>query len=94
MIIKFTKDYTGRETAMKPYKAGTQADLPTAQALELVKLGVAREMWAEIGRMYDPKPVTPAITEALQAAETSPKFDEVPDKPQPVKKPRKGKSKK
>jgi hypothetical protein len=59
MIVKFTKDYTGRETAMTAYKAGTQADLPTAQALELVKLGVAREMWAEIGRMYDPPKVEP-----------------------------------
>jgi hypothetical protein len=59
MIVKFTKDYTGRETAMTAYKAGTQADLPTAQALELVRLGVAREMWAEIGRMYDPPKAEP-----------------------------------
>ena len=76
MIVKFKQDYTGRETAMKEYKAGAQADLPTAQALELVRLGVAREMWAEIGKMYDPpkampEPEPPAVVEA-----------------QPVKKPR------
>ena len=54
MKLKFTKDYTGRETAMKEYKAGAQADIPNAQALELIRLGVAREVWASIGAMYDP----------------------------------------
>ena len=61
MKIKFKQDYTGRETAMKEYKAGEQADLPTAQALELVRLNVAREMWVEIGKLYDPKPMDPKI---------------------------------
>ena len=59
MNIKFLKDYAGRETAMKEYKAGTTAEFPTAQALELVRMGVAKEPWAEIGKAYDPKPIAP-----------------------------------
>lgn len=57
MILKFTKDYVGRETAMQEYKAGQQAEIPNAQALELIRLGVAKDMWTEIGKLYDPKPI-------------------------------------
>ena len=53
MILKFTKDYIGRETAMKQYRAGETEDISNAQALELIKLGVAKETWAEIGKMFD-----------------------------------------
>lgn len=56
MKIKFTHDFVGRETAMKQYKAGDEADISNAQALELIKLGVAKEPWAEIGKMFDPAP--------------------------------------
>jgi hypothetical protein len=41
MKIKFTDDYVGRETAMKAYAKGDEADLSPAQALELIGLGVA-----------------------------------------------------
>ena len=54
MNLKFTKDYIGRETAMKQYRAGETEDISNAQALELIKLGVAKETWAEIGKMFDP----------------------------------------
>ena len=92
MIVKFTKDYTGRETAMQEYKAGEQADLPTAQALALVNLGVARELWSEIGKMYDPPKMAEPTTNEVKADETSPKFAEVlVEEAPPVKKPRKGK---
>ena len=44
MKLKFLTDHTGRETAMKEYKAGAVAEIPTAQALELIRLGVAAEV--------------------------------------------------
>lgn len=56
MIIKFKRDYIGRETAMQEYKAGEQADLPNAQAMELVRMDVASEVWAEVGKLYDLTP--------------------------------------
>jgi len=54
MRIKFTSDYIGRETAMKQYHAGDSAEFGNAQALELIKLGVAKEEWKMIGELYDP----------------------------------------
>jgi len=53
MKLKFTQDYSGRETAMKEYRKGDEADISNAQALALIKLGVAKEVWASIGAMYD-----------------------------------------
>jgi len=44
MKIKFTEIYVGRETAMKVYNKGDEADLSPAQALELIGLGVAVEV--------------------------------------------------
>lgn len=67
MILKFTRDYIGRETAMQQYKAGDSADFPNSQALELVRLGVAREIWASIGALYDPpKAQEPASVEVKE----------------------------
>jgi len=43
MKIKFLVDCIGRETAMVEYKAGDIADFPTAQALELIRIGHAEE---------------------------------------------------
>ena len=43
MRIIFLKDYTGRETAGKPYKAGDGLELDHQPAIELIALGVARE---------------------------------------------------
>jgi hypothetical protein len=84
MKLKFTQDYSGRETAMKEYKAGEQADIPNAQALELVKMGVAREVWASIGAMYDPKPLPPSVSGSpvvLMPESTSEAKEEAPAKP-------------
>lgn len=44
MKIKFLIDYIGRETAMKEYPKDFEADIPDAQALELIRLGVAEEV--------------------------------------------------
>jgi hypothetical protein len=44
MKIKFKQDYIGRETAMKEYAAGDTTELSTAQALELIRLGVVEEV--------------------------------------------------
>ncbi len=43
MRIIFLKDYTGRETAGKPYKAGDSLELDHQPAIELITLGVAQE---------------------------------------------------
>jgi hypothetical protein len=81
MRLKFTKDYIGRETAMKEYKAGDSADIPNAQALELVRLGVAREVWATVGAMFEAKPKAEEVKPAEEVIEAQPK------------KPRKGRNK-
>ena len=47
MILKFLIDCANRETAMLEYKAGDIADISTAQALELVRTGVAEEVTKE-----------------------------------------------
>lgn len=44
MKLYFKKDYCGRETAMKEYVTGQTDDFGVAQALELIKLGVAEEV--------------------------------------------------
>ena len=44
MKIKFLYGYSGRETSMKTYDVDDVADLPQAQAMELVRLGVAEEV--------------------------------------------------
>jgi hypothetical protein len=91
MILKFTQDYSGRETAMHEYKSGEQADIPNAQALALVRLGVAREMWASVGAMYDPPKVEPiTFSPAVGDVEITPLPEPEPAK---AKKPRKGKGK-
>ena len=41
MRVKFMVEYVGRETAMKIYLKGDEADISPAQALELIGLGVA-----------------------------------------------------
>ena len=41
MKIKFLVEYIGRETAMRTYIEGDEADISPAQALELIGLGVA-----------------------------------------------------
>jgi hypothetical protein len=95
MILKFTKDYIGRETAMQAYTAGQQVEIPNAQALELIRLGVAKDVWAEVGKMYDPpakvEPAAelepPAVVKAGDAYLTSGKSPK-------IIKPRKGKVKK
>ena len=92
MNLKFIKDYTGRETAMQTYKAGQQAEIPNAQALELIRLGVAQDTWTAIGKMYDP----PAKVEAapvFSPAAGDVQITPLPDA-EPAKKPRKGKVKK
>jgi len=48
MKIKFLFGYSGRETAMRTYDVDDIADLPQAQAMELVRLGVAEEVEEEI----------------------------------------------
>jgi hypothetical protein len=72
--------------------------------LELVKLGVAREMWAEIGRMYDPPKVEPPVAvnvavnqaQGFDSAKLAKAIIEATSNEQApkAKKPRKGKSKK
>lgn len=59
MKIKFLFGYSGRETAMKTYDVDDVADIPTAQALQLVYLGVAEEVEEEIEvtTFSDPEPV-------------------------------------
>ena len=47
MLIEFTQDYCGRETAMLEYKKGEQIAAPFAQAVELVNLGIAKEVVIE-----------------------------------------------
>lgn len=44
MKIKFTQDYQGRETQGMPKEAGDQLDCGVAEALELIRLGVAEEV--------------------------------------------------
>lgn len=88
MILKFTQDYQGRETAMKKYRKGQQADIPTAQALELVKLGVATEMWTGIGKMFDP-----AIKVVTPEPENAPEPEKEPETVKPATKRAKGRVK-
>ena len=58
MKLKFLIDYVGRETAMAEYKAGDVDDIPQAQAMELVRLGVAEEIeLIEAAAHADPAPV-------------------------------------
>lgn len=47
MRVKFLEDYIGRETAMQFVKADDILDIPIAQALELIRLKVAKEIAAE-----------------------------------------------
>ena len=54
MKIIFLVDFCGRETAMQEYKKGQTADLPWAQARELVRLKVA-EM------AHQPPPFPPVV---------------------------------
>jgi len=44
MKIKFLFGYSGRETAMKTYDVDDIVDIPTAQALQLISLGVVEEV--------------------------------------------------
>jgi hypothetical protein len=93
MKLKFLKDYTGRETAMQSYKAGQQAEIPNAQALELIRLGVAVDTWAAIGKMYDPPAkveTAPVFSPEIGDVQITPLSDE----PARATKPRKGKVKK
>jgi len=43
MKVKFKKDFIGRETAMQFANKDDILDIPTAQALALMKLGVVEE---------------------------------------------------
>lgn len=54
MKIKFLVDCIGRETAMKQYGSGEIADFPTAQALELIKIGMAEEF--DVVAAFENKP--------------------------------------
>ncbi|MCR4308374.1 MAG: hypothetical protein NUV80_07535 [Candidatus Berkelbacteria bacterium] len=66
MKIKFLVDYIGRETAMKQYDKGDVDELSPAQALELIRLGVAEEV---IERVFVPNNIGPRS-----------KFDPLPEK--------------
>lgn len=44
MKIIFLTDYIGRETAMKQYEKDDVDELSPAQALELIRLGIAEEV--------------------------------------------------
>jgi hypothetical protein len=57
MKIKFSQDYVGRETAMRQYRKGDTGDLPTAQALDLIRMGVAKEE-----STFDPLPTFGGLT--------------------------------
>lgn len=48
MKVKFLFGYSGRETAMKTYDVDDTADIPTAAALELIRLGVVEEVEEEV----------------------------------------------
>jgi hypothetical protein len=48
MKIKFLVGYVGRETAMRTYIEGDEADISPAQALELIGLGVAEAVEDEV----------------------------------------------
>jgi len=48
MRVKFMVEYVGRETAMKIYLKGDEADISPAQALELIGLGVAGAVENEV----------------------------------------------
>lgn len=48
MIVKFLFGYSGRETAMKTHDVDDVVDIPTAAALELIRLGVVEEVEEEI----------------------------------------------
>jgi hypothetical protein len=57
MKIQFISDYIGRETAMKQYRKGDVDVFPVAQALELIRLGVADEIkdksWRDVNIIND-----------------------------------------
>lgn len=59
MLLEFSQDYIGRETAMQEYKQGARAEIPFAQASELVKAGIAFEVdeRVEVTAYADEKPV-------------------------------------
>jgi hypothetical protein len=54
MKIKFLIGYVGRETAMRTYIEGDEADISPAQALELIGLGVAE---AVVEKEDKPEPI-------------------------------------
>jgi hypothetical protein len=56
MKLYFKKDYRGRETAMREYIAGQTDDFGVAQALELIKLGVAEEVEETAPPVAEPTP--------------------------------------
>lgn len=66
MNVKFKQDYQGRETNMVQYRKGDKADFPNAQALALIRLGVASEVWTEIGKQFDPPTVEKVIHDEIK----------------------------
>ena len=44
MYIEFLQDYSGRETAMQEYKRGTKLHIPHAQAMDLIKMQIVKEI--------------------------------------------------
>lgn len=44
MKVKFLHDYLGRETAMRPMPAGVEMELVHQAAIELIAVGVAKEI--------------------------------------------------
>jgi hypothetical protein len=98
MKIKFTQDYIGRESAMKEYKAGETAEIPNEQALDLIRQGVAKEVWASIGAQFDPpKLEAPLQAKVVDTDNIAKSIDNTPpvkeEKQAQPKKPRKGKGK-
>jgi hypothetical protein len=97
MKIKFTQDYIGRESAMRAYKAGDTAEIPNDQALELIRQGVAKELWASIGAQYDPPkmeaPLQIKVVDTDNIAESIDNTTADKEAPKPKKPKRKGRVK-
>jgi hypothetical protein len=62
MKIKFLIGYVGRETAMRTYIEGDEADISPAQALELIGLGVAEAVVEVFGALPEFHPTKERVS--------------------------------
>lgn len=55
MRVTFLQDYTGRETAMKPYKAGDVGDFDIAVCIDLIRNNIAEAVEEDPIEIVPPK---------------------------------------